>query len=134
MNRSLTTSSMPAMFRMLHPAKVIALGLLLAGCGGGDSSSGSLDGFVTAEEATFNSTTHTRVLSAPLTVVPRKTASAALPMTADSKASEKMEDRKCQRQARTSSLAGKPPKGITTRASIRSDACAIDSADGASAG
>lgn len=134
MNRSLKTSRTPAVFRMIHLAKVIALGTLLAGCGGGDSSSGSLDGFVTAEEATFKSTTHTRVLAAPVTVVPRKTGSAALPMTADSKASEKMEDRKCQRQARMSSLSGKPPKDITMRASIRSDACAIDSADSESAG
>lgn len=134
MNRSPKTLRTPAVFRMIHLSTGIAIGTLLAGCGGGDSSSGSLDGFVSAEEATFKSTTHTRVLAVPVTMVPRKTGSAALPTTADSKASEKMEDRKCQRQARMSSLSGKPPKGITTRASIRSDACAIESADIESAG
>lgn len=106
------------------------MGALLVGCGGSDPKGGALDGVITAEEATFGSSTETRILAtAPVAVAAPRHVVPAMPFNVQHEAGTKMQDKKCLRQARISSLSGKPPIGVTTRASILSDACALDSAD-----
>lgn len=129
-SKSNRTRDMPTGKTCVRLAGCLLIGTLLTACGGSDSKDSALDGVITASEATFGSTTETRVLAAPPVVVaePRKLVP-AMPYTVQHKAGSKMQDKKCMRHARISSLSGKPPVGVTTRASIRSDACAVDSAD-----